>query len=166
MKHALIFADSGSRALSYLLGALCIALAVAVFATSMAPAAIAEWTLEVFGISFVALFSALVLVSLYAWVRMGQRPDQRAFWLDVGLHGANGVSTLALTFTLLGISLGIGTLADQELSPETVQAIISDLTKHFSLAFLTTVVGLPSAAALRALLSITSQRQVLKGDVR
>jgi len=150
-------ADSGSRALSYLLGALCIGLAAAVYATSLAPTAIAQWTLEVFGASFVVLFSTLVFISLFAWVRMGQHVQTRDFWLEVGLHGANGVSTLALTFTLLGISLGIGTLAEQELTPETVQPIIRDLTKHFSLAFLTTVVGLPSAAVLRALLSISHQ---------
>lgn len=158
MNNVLNMADSGSRALSYLLGALCIGLAGAVFATSMAPTAIAEWTLEVFGVSFVALFSGLVFLSLFAWVRMGQMPKVRDFWLEVGLHGANGVSTLALTFTLLGISLGIGTLAEQELTPDTVQPIIRDLTKHFSLAFLTTVVGLPTAAVLRAILSISHQR--------
>ncbi len=151
-------ADSGSRALSYLLGALALTLAAAVFATSLAPSEIAQWTLEVFGISFTLLFSALVFLSLFAWVRLGQYPQKREFWLEVGLHGANGVSTLALTFTLLGISLGIGTLAEQELTPDTVQMIIADLTKHFSLAFLTTVVGLPSAAILRALLSITHKR--------
>ncbi|MDV7338358.1 hypothetical protein RYZ26_02035 [Terasakiella sp. A23] len=159
MRNALHMADSGSRALSYLLGALCIGLAAAVYATSLAPTAIAQWTLEVFGVSFVVLFSALVFVSLFCWVRMGQHPEARDFWLEVGVHGANGVSTLALTFTLLGISLGIGTLAEQELTPETVQPIIRDLTKHFSLAFLTTVVGLPSAAVLRALLSISHQRK-------
>jgi hypothetical protein len=158
MRNALHMADSGSRALSYLLGALCIGLAAAVFATSMAPTQIAQWTLEVFGVSFVVLFAGLVFISLFAWVRMGQVDQSRHFWLEVGLHGANGVSTLALTFTLLGISLGIGTLAEQELTPQTVQAIIGDLTKHFSLAFLTTVVGLPSAAVLRALLSISYER--------
>jgi hypothetical protein len=163
MKNALHLADSGSRALSYLLGALCLTLAAAVFATSLAPAAIAEWTLEVFGLSFIGLFSALVFICLFAWVRLGQRPQQTDFWLEVGLHGANGVSTLALTFTLLGISLGIGTLAEQDLTPDTVQAIIGDLTKHFSLAFLTTVVGLPTAAVLRALLSISVEARKIGG---
>lgn len=158
MKSALHMVDSGSRALSYVLGALCLGLAGAVFATSMAPDQIAQWTLEVFGISFVSLFSLLVFISVFAWVRMGQAAQTREFWLEVGLHGANGVSTLALTFTLLGISLGIGTLADQELTPETVQSIIQELTQHFSLAFLTTVVGLPSAAILRALLSLSHER--------
>ena len=162
MSGLLNMADSGSRALSYLLGALCIGLAAAVFATSMGPTQIAQWTLEVFGVSFVVLFSALVFVTLFCWVRMGQMKDRKDFWLEVGLHGANGVSTLALTFTLLGISLGIGTLSDQQLTPETVQTIIGELTKHFSLAFLTTVVGLPAAAALRALLSVSHERLKLE----
>jgi hypothetical protein len=39
-----------------------------------------------------------------------------------------------------------------------VQDIIRSLTGHFSLAFMTTVIGLPSAAALRALLLITEAR--------
>jgi len=155
MKQLLPFAANGSKALSYLLGGGCLLLAVAVYATSMAPKAIAQWTLDVFGFAFLISFGSLVLIVLYAWVRMAQNTNQRRFWRDVGLHGANGVSTLALTFTLLGISLGIGTLADQELTPETVQAIIGDLTHHFSLAFLTTVVGLPSAAALRALIDLS-----------
>ncbi len=71
MRNALHMADSGSRAISYLLGALCIGLAAAVYATSLAPTAIAQWTLEVFGASFVVLFSTLVFISLFAWVRMG-----------------------------------------------------------------------------------------------
>ena len=92
----------------------------------------------------------------------------QAVWFDAGLHAANGIATLALTYTLLGISLGIGTLADQELTPDTVQSVIRSLTAHFSLAFLTTVVGLPSAAAMRALIGITAtlmrEREVLAAE--
>lgn len=157
MSGLLSFANSGSRALSYLLGALSLTLAVAVFATSMGPDAIAKWTLNVFGYSFVTLFSLLVFLCLFSWVQLKRQPLRRDFWLEAGLHGANGVSTLALTYTLLGISLGIGTLADQQLTPDTVQSVIQELTHHFSLAFLTTVVGLPVAALLRATLSLTHQ---------
>jgi len=67
--------------------------------------------------------------------------------------------TLALTYTLLGISLGIGTLAGQELTPETVRGVIQDLTANFSRAFLTTVIGLPVSAALRAVLVVTHGRR-------
>ncbi len=54
--------------------------------------------------------------------------------------------------------LGIGSLAEQGLSPETVQSVVRELTRHFSLAFLTTVLGLPTSAALRALLLVTEAR--------
>tara|TARA_B100000683_G_scaffold220295_1_gene217084 strand:- start:1019 stop:1255 length:237 start_codon:yes stop_codon:yes gene_type:complete len=74
------------------------------------------------------------------------------------MQTANGVTTLALTFTLLGISLGIGGLAEQNLTPETVQTVIRDLTANFSLAFMTTVVGLPMSAILRALLVVSHNR--------
>jgi hypothetical protein len=68
------------------------------------------------------------------------------------------VTTLALTFTLLGISLGIGTLAGQELTPETIQPVIRKMTANFSLAFMTTVVGLPISALLRSLIIVTHAR--------
>lgn len=71
---------------------------------------------------------------------------------------ANGVTTLALTFTLLGISLGIGSLAGQELNPDTVPVIIREMTANFSLAFMTTVVGLPVSAVLRSLIVVTHAR--------
>jgi hypothetical protein len=77
-----------------------------------------------------------------------------AFLYDAGMQAANGISTLALTFTLLGISLGIGTLSEQPLTPESVNGIIGELTKQFSMAFMTTVVGLPSSAILRAWVSL------------
>ena len=74
---------------------------------------------------------------------------------------AHGVATLALTYTLFGISLGIGTLAGQGLTPETVQTVIRDLTASFSLAFMTTVVGLPLSAALRTILVVVHGKQRL-----
>jgi hypothetical protein len=77
------------------------------------------------------------------------------------------VSTVALTYTLLGISLGIGSLAGRPLDPTTIQPIITELTRYFSLAFMTTVVGLPTAAALRALVLITdARRDGPAGDMR
>jgi hypothetical protein len=78
---------------------------------------------------------------------------------------ANGIATLALTYTLLGISLGVGTLAEQELTPETVRHVIRGLTSQFSLAFMTTVVGLPTAAVLRTLLVVTHARQRGQGTM-
>ena len=71
------------------------------------------------------------------------------------MHAANGIATLGLTYTLFGISLGIGELAGQELTPATVQEVIRGLTERFSLAFMTTVISLPTSVLLRALLSIS-----------
>ena len=107
------------------------------------------------------LLAALILTTAFSWVRMrhdgkeGGNPDKRDFWFETGMQAANGVTTLALTYTLLGISLGIGSLATQELTPETIQPIVRSLTANFSLAFMTTVIGLPASALLRALLQIT-----------
>ena len=80
-------------------------------------------------------------------------------WLEAGLQAANGVTTLALTYTLLGISLGVGSMAENELSPDTIQTVVRNLTAQFSMAFLTTVVGLPLSAVLRTLLLVTHARQ-------
>lgn len=161
MRAVLSMADAGSRTLSFFLGALVLGLAVAVGATSLDVPSIAQWALQVFGITFIVLLSSLVFATLFSWVRYGQacRANSNGqVWMESGLHAANGVSTLALTYTLLGISLGIGTLADQQLNPDTVQTIIAGLTQHFSLAFLTSVIGLPLSAALRALMMITEAR--------
>jgi len=103
--------------------------------------------------------TCLTFAALYAWVQMCEQQVQNKVWLEAGLQAANGVSILALTYTLLGISLGIGGLANQELTPETVQVVIRGLTTKFSLAFLTTVIGLPLSAVLRTLLLVTHARR-------
>jgi len=159
--------STGNRSLSYLLCTLLVATAAAVMATSKPPGDIVRWAEEVFGLSFLGLFGLLGFVVLFCWTRMLQTADApgiRRFWLEAGLHAANGIGTLALTYTLLGISLGIGGLADTELTPATIQQVIRGLTGHFSLAFLTTVVGLPASAVARALLLLTEHRSDLHGN--
>jgi hypothetical protein len=151
----------GSQAASYLLGGLVLATAVAVTLLSQDVTAITGWALDVLGAGFLVLLATLVFTTLFSLVRMNgdtTRQSDREYWYAVGMQAANGVTTLALTFTLLGISLGIGSLAGQNLTPETVQGVIRDLTANFSLAFMTTVVGLPVSAALRALLVISSKK--------
>lgn len=151
----------GSQAASYLLGGLVLASAIAVTLLSQDVSSITGWALDVLGAGFLALLAGLVFATLFSLVRMNApdaADDSRRYWFAIGMQAANGVTTLALTFTLLGISLGIGSLAGQELTPETVQAVIRDLTANFSLAFMTTVVGLPVSACLRALLVITARK--------
>lgn len=150
----------GSQAASYLLGGLVLATAIAVTLLSQDVSAITGWALDVLGIGFLALLASLIFATLFSLVRMNgadANEAERDYWFAVGMQTANGVTTLALTFTLLGISLGIGSLAGQTLTPETVQTVIRDLTANFSLAFMTTVVGLPVSAGLRALLVISSK---------
>lgn len=161
MRAVLTTISAGGRAFSYGLGILACVLALGVAMTSIAVADIAGWALDVFGVTFIAVYGALSLTVLFCWTRQYQAvgdPAARHVWLTAGLHAAGGVATVALTYTLLGISLGIGSLSGQELTPGTIQDVIQVLTEHFSMAFMTTVVGLPSAAALRALLLVTEAR--------
>lgn len=157
MRALLATLDSSSRATSYLMGALVVALAVAALVTSQSVTDIAAWAREVLGWTFVGLLASLVFLALFCWVRLltGETSD---VWFEAGIQAANGVTTLALTFTLLGISLGIGTLTGQELTPDTIQPVIRRMTANFSLAFMTTVVGLPVSAVLRSLIVVTHAR--------
>ncbi len=167
MNALLTFTATSSRTLSLLLGTSVIALALTAASTGIGITDIASWAMRVLGMAFIGLLAGLIFMALFCWVRLvdSQRTKNEpgaALWLESGLHAANGVATLALTFTLLGISLGIGTLADQELNHDTVQGVIRGLTEHFSLAFMTTVIGLPAAAVLRALLGVTGVRHSSK----
>lgn len=153
---------AGSQAASYMLGAVAVMLAVAVIATSASAGDITGWMKEVLGLTFVTLLGAMVFIVLFCWARLhanaGDSGNPRV-WFEAGIQAANGITTLALTFTLLGISLGIASLAEHELNPETVRDVIRDMTANFSLAFMTTVVGLPVSAVLRSLLLISVARR-------
>lgn len=156
---------TSAEAGSYVLGGGVIALALAITAFATTPAEIGNWLIEVLGGTFIVLLGSLISAAVYCWIRInrlsgvrGGNPVRIGVWFETGMQAANGSATLALTFTLLGISLGIGSLAGQDLTPETVQPIIRTLTSNFSMAFMTTVIGLPTAALLRALLQISYAR--------
>ena len=152
---------AGSRALSGLLGLAVITIALAVLMTPMNVGEVIDWAERIFGILFILFFVALVYTALLSIVQVktipAGAPGHRT-WFETGIQASNGLATLALTYTLLGISLGIGSLAAQTLSPETIQNVIGDLTEHFSMAFMSTVVGLPVSAVLRAFILITRTR--------
>ncbi len=159
----------GSRTASYMLGSIVLVTASAVALLSKDMTSVAGWALDVLGVGFLVLLGVLIFVTAFSLVRMldaRNRPMVRDFWLDVGIQSANGVTTLALTYTLLGISLGIGGLSAQQLNPETVQGVIRELTGNFSLAFMTTVIGLPMSAGLRALLTISHGRMHLQMNTK
>lgn len=151
--------NSGSKALTWFLGAIVLTLAIAAMSTSAGIGEIMDWVHQAFGVTFLVLFSGLVLFTLYCWLRLQRAaPGDRRIWLEAGMHAANGVATLGLTYTLLGISLGIAALSEQHLTPDTVHGVIGQLTRHFSMAFLTSVVGVPAAAVLRAIIMVTETR--------
>ena len=155
---SLIYA--GSKGLTVFLGIVVLSLAAGVFISGGSIDNITGWTLKVFGTSFLILLAFLMITVCVCWVRLidgGKSSQKRAVLLETAEHAANGTATLALTYTLLGISLGISSLAGKELNTNTIQSVIGGLTDHFSMAFMTTVVGLPISAVLRALIGITEK---------
>jgi hypothetical protein len=153
---------AASQAVSYMLGGLVIALALGVMATSVSAVEITTWAWDVLGLAFATLLGSLAFIALLCWVKIKQlqaRGGEYRPWLVAGVQAANGIATLALTYTLLGISLGIGSLAGQQLTPDTIQGVIKSLTENFSMAFMTTVVGLPTSALLRSLLLVAHARK-------
>ncbi len=140
-----------------LLGLVIISLALVSYFTELPLTEIFAWLERFFSSAFIAIYSLLVALGIYAIVQLKQLAYAK-YWQEVGLQAGNAIATLALTFTLLGISLGIGTLAEQPLNPDNVQLMISGLTKQFSMAFMTTVIGLPTATVIRALISIKYQK--------
>ena len=137
----------------YGLGVATVLLALASYLTQWQLTAIFAWVERVFSLGFLLIFGGLCSLTLYAGWQLG-RDGQPKVWLEVAHQSANGIATMALTFTLLGISMGIGALGEQQLSPETIQGIIQTLTQHFSMAFMTTVIGLPTASLLRAIIAV------------
>jgi len=146
------------KLLGMILGVIVIVLAAASYMTNMTLADLLSYVEKVFSYSFVLLFVPLAVFAAYAIALINRKSinqEQKVFWFEIGQQAANGMSTLALTFTLLGISVGIGTLSKQSLTPDTVNDVIAVLTQQFSMAFMTTVVGLPAATLSRALLAIS-----------
>ena len=117
--------------------------------------------IELFSTSFVVIYCCLVVFSFIAISKI-QPNHYKDYWSEIGLQLANAMSALALTFTLLGISLGIGSLSGQALTPDNIQLLIEQLTQHFSMAFMTTVVGLPTSIIIRATVSVRYQKVSIK----
>lgn len=147
-----------AQAVGLLLGAVVLALAGSRLLLGLPPGQAASRAVAVVGPVFPALFAILVVLAAAAALRLARDPAERR-WRQLGLQASSGIATVALTFTLLGISLGIGGLAGRPLTPDSVQGVIGELTGRFALAFATTVVGLPAAAGLRALILVLAARE-------
>ena len=152
----------GVRALAVLSGLVVIGLALIQLLFGVAPKDLFAAVKDMLGVLFIALAVGLVLTVMMAVARVcdvkldGQ---SKSVWLHIGLHAANGIATVALTFTLFGISAGIGELAAGDLNIDTINTVIASLTDQFSMAFMTSVVGLPLAALMRVVVGVVGKRQ-------
>lgn len=138
-------------------GLFIIVLAGATYFLELNLVSVYQWLNRAFGPLYLLLFSVLCGTGVYAILKLKTGQSERikpVVWYEVGQQAASGIATLALTFTLLGISLGIESLSKQTLNPDTVSSVIQDLTRHFSQAFMTTVLGLPTAHIFRSILSV------------
>ena len=147
--------NQSSKALSFFLGSLILILFFSVLITKNEPFYIFDWAVSVLGISFIILLFFLVFSSIICIMNIcGSERYQKKFWFESGLQLSNLISTIALTYTLLGISLGIGELSSSNLDIDTINQTISKLTEQFSMAFMTSVIGLPLSGILRSILII------------
>jgi hypothetical protein len=107
------------------------------------------------GYSFLIITTFLTFMAIISIININNCENRRRkFWFETGLQVSNLISTLALTYTLLGISLGIGELSSSKLDIDTINQTISKLTQQFSMAFMTSVIGLPLSGLLRSILII------------
>ena len=150
------WAPSSKRAqlILLVLGVAVILLALASYLTNQRLSGLLDWLQQVFGWGYALFYGVLLGTALYAWHRLTSEGKDTDYWLELGQQAAGGIATLSLTFTLLGISLGIGSLSEKTIDLTTIQSIIQELTTHFSTAFMTTVVGLPTSNILRAIIAL------------
>ena len=156
------YADLGHlvRTLATLSGLIVILLALILFVFGIAPASLFTIARDTLGMLFMGLSATLLLVTMMAITKMRDphlEHGSKSVWFQIGLHAANGIATVALTFTLFGISTGINQLAAGELDIDSVNAVITGLTSQFSMAFLTSVVGLPLSAFMRMVVMVTGK---------
>ncbi|MDC3141308.1 hypothetical protein OBA40_08145 [Alphaproteobacteria bacterium] len=157
--------DSISQVLSLFLGITVLVLGAYVIITGNHPNEIVTWSISILGLSFVITLLILTFGSIFCIFKLKNLHfNTNKFWFETGVQFANSISTLALTFTLLGISLGIGELAISKLDINSINATIGKLTNKFSMAFLTSVIGLPLSSLLRSILIIIFEYNNLKKE--
>ncbi len=156
MINSLIFRlNQSSQALSILLGSIILILLFYATIKGYEPFFIHNWAKSVLGYSFIFLTLTLTLLSLISILNIhNSKIYEKKLWFETGIQLSNIISTTALTYTLLGISLGIGELSSSNLNVDTINETVSKLTKQFSMAFMTSVIGLPLSAVLRGILVI------------
>ena len=155
INYLLIGFNQSSQAISIFLGGIVLTLFVYVGYSDTNPSFIFEWLISTLGYSFLIITAFLTFMAIISIININNcEKGRRKFWFETGLQVSNLISTLALTYTLLGISLGIGELSSSKLDIDTINQTISKLTQQFSMAFMTSVIGLPLSGLLRSILII------------
>ena len=156
MKSKLYFLlNQSSQAISVFLGCILISLVFFVYLTENEPSEVFNIATSVLCSTFILLISLLTLFSIICITNViSLELNEKKFWFETGIQLSNLISTIALTYTLLGISLGIGELSSSKLDVDTINQTISKLTEQFSMAFMTSVIGLPLSGVLRSILII------------
>lgn len=156
MKSKLFFIfNQSSQAISVFLGCILISLVFFVYLTGNEPSEVFNMATSILGSTFILLISLLTLFSIICISNIViLKLHEKKFWFETGIQLSNLISTIALTYTLLGISLGIGELSSSKLDVDTINETISKLTEQFSMAFMTSVIGLPLSGILRSILII------------
>ena len=163
-----------SQVTSWFFGLLVIMFFTYMIATGNHPKKMLDWGFSTLGTSFILIFSILVFASLFCIFKLNTSENNiKKFWLETGMQFSNSISIIALTFTLLGISLGIGELSSAKLDLNTINQTIGKLTEQFSMAFMTSVIGLPVSAIFKSALIINfehflshenTELKLLKGE--
>ena len=154
INYLVIGFNQSSQAISIFLGGIVLILFLYVGYSNTNPSFIFEWLVSTLGYSFIMITTFLTLIAIISIININNCENRRKFWFETGLQVSNLISTLALTYTLLGISLGIGELSSSKLDIDTINQTISKLTQQFSMAFMTSVIGLPLSGLLRSILII------------
>ena len=155
INYLLIGFNQSSQAISIFLGGIVLILFLYAGYSDANPSFIFEWLISTLGYSFLIITAFLTFMAIISIININNCENKRRkFWFETGLQVSNLISTLALTYTLLGISLGIGELSSSKLDIDTINQTISKLTQQFSMAFMTSVIGLPLSGLLRSILII------------
>ena len=154
----------GARVTAFISGLIVVFLALNLFLFDVTPSHLFAVAQDTLGLLFLLLVLFLILVSTMAVTKMRDqhiKKETKSVWLHLGVHAANGIATVALTFTLFGISVGVGELTAGNLNIDNVNKVIASLTEQFSMAFMTSVVGLPLSALMRVVVGVTGKSQGL-----
>lgn len=155
IKYIICKINSFSQSLSWFLGLTAIIFFVYMFISGDDPKSLMKWSFSTLGTLFIFILSSQILLSIFCIVQLNSsKIIFKRYWFEFGVQVSNSISTIALTFTLFGISVGIGGISSSNLDILTINQTIGNLTKSFSMAFMTSVIGLPVSAIFKSILVI------------